>query len=128
MRPDFAALQFLLLVFSGWVNREQQAVIAYLREENSVLREQLGGKRLRFTDAQRRRLAVKGKALGRKLLAGIAGVATPDTILRWYRGLVAQLGNRLIEPANTDVEAPDRPVRRRERLGGMLSFYYRDAA
>jgi hypothetical protein len=60
------ALQFLLVMFAGWVNRRQQDVIAYLQEENSVLREQLGGCRLRFTDDQRRRLAAKGKALGRK--------------------------------------------------------------
>jgi hypothetical protein len=37
-------LRFLLLMLSGWINRKQQDVIAYLQEENSVLREQLGGK------------------------------------------------------------------------------------
>ena len=84
------ALQFLLLVFSGWVNRQQQRAIDYLLEENRVLREQLGGRRLRLTDAQRRRLAVKGKLLGRKILGQVAGIVTPDTILRWYRRLVAK--------------------------------------
>jgi len=54
-------LQLLMLIFAGWVNRTQQDVIEYLQEENRVLREQLGGKRLRFTDAQRRRLATKAK-------------------------------------------------------------------
>ena len=44
-------LQFLMLIFAGWVNRSQQDVIEYLQEENRILREQLGGKRLRFTDA-----------------------------------------------------------------------------
>jgi len=58
------ALHFLLLMFSGWVNRQQQQAIDYLLEENRVLREQLGGRRLRLTDDQRRRLAVKGKLLG----------------------------------------------------------------
>lgn len=95
MKPDFTRLQFLLLVFSGWVNQEQQAVIDYLQEENAVLREQLGGRRIRFTDAQRRRLAVKGKALGRRILGGVAGIVTPDTILRWYRRLVECL-NRIV--------------------------------
>ena len=90
MKPSFTPLQFLLLVFSGWVNREQQAVIEYLREENRVLREQLGDRRPRLSDAQRRRLAVKAKELGRKVLAGVAGIVTPDTILRWYRELVAK--------------------------------------
>ncbi len=84
------ALHFLLLLFSGWVNRRQLAVIDYLKEENRVLREQLGGRRLRLNDDQRRRLAVKGKVLGRKVLQQMAGIVTPDTILRWYRTLVAK--------------------------------------
>ncbi len=54
--------QFLALTFAGWVNRSQQDVIEYLKEENRVLREQLGARRLRFTDDQRRRLAAKAKA------------------------------------------------------------------
>ena len=84
------ALHFLLLVFSGWVNRQQQQAIDYLLEENRILCEQLGGRRLRLTDDQRRRLAVKGKLLGRKILGQVAGIVTPDTILRWYRRLVAK--------------------------------------
>ncbi|HJL14440.1 MAG TPA: helix-turn-helix domain-containing protein [Sandaracinaceae bacterium LLY-WYZ-13_1] len=64
--------------------------IEYLLEENRVLREHLGKRRLRFTDAQRRRLAEKGKRLGRKRLRSLASIVTPDTILRWYRRLVAQ--------------------------------------
>jgi hypothetical protein len=52
-----------MLIFAGWVNRGQQDFIAYLQEENRVLREQLGGKRLPFTDSQRRRLAAKAKAI-----------------------------------------------------------------
>jgi hypothetical protein len=59
-----APLQFLLMVFAGWVNRRQLAVIDYLKEENRFLREQLGGRRLRSTDDQRRRLATKGKVPG----------------------------------------------------------------
>ena len=83
-------IQLLILMFAGWVNREQQAVIDYLREENAVLLEQMGGRRLRFTDDQRRRLSVKGKALGRRVLGEVAGIVTPDTILGWYRKLVAR--------------------------------------
>jgi transposase InsO family protein len=85
-----APLQFLLLVFAGWVNRRQLEIVEYLQEENRVLREQLGDRRLRFTDAQRRRLATKAKALGRRALEQLAGLVTPDTILRWYRELVAK--------------------------------------
>ena len=58
-------LQFLMSLFAGWVNRSQQDVIEYLEKENQVLREQLGGKRLLFTDRQRRRLAAKAKVVGR---------------------------------------------------------------
>jgi transposase InsO family protein len=82
-------LEFLLLLFAGWVNRRQLAVIDYMKEENRILREQLKGRRLHFTDDQRRRLAVRGKALGRKMLRDLSSLVTPDTILRWYRQLVA---------------------------------------
>ena len=88
--PGPVALQFFVYLVAGWVGRRQQAVIAYLLEENAVLREQLGGRRLRLSDSQRRRLAVKGRPLGRKVLSEIAGIVTPDTILRWYRQLVAR--------------------------------------
>ena len=81
--------QFLLLVVAGWVNRQQQDVIDYLQEENRVLRAGLRGKRLKLSDDDRRRLAVKAQALGRKALAQIASVATPATLLRWYRCLIA---------------------------------------
>ena len=56
--------QMLLVMLAGWVNEEQRAVIDYLKEENRVLRELHGKKRLRFTDNQRRRLAVRGRVLG----------------------------------------------------------------
>ena len=83
-------LQFLMLSFAGWVNRGQQDVIEYLQEENRVLREQLGGKRLLFTDVQRRRLAAKARKIGRKGLFEISTLVTPDTLLRWYRRLIAK--------------------------------------
>ncbi|NIM19729.1 MAG: transposase [Candidatus Latescibacteria bacterium] len=84
-------LQVLLATFAGWVGRKQTDIIAYLVEENRVLKEQLksDGRRLRFTDGQRRRLAAKGKPLGRKVLRQIATIVTPDTILAWHRKLIA---------------------------------------
>ena len=82
-------LRFLLLLFAGWINRQQADIIAYLLEENRALREKLGDKPVRLSKVWRRRLAAKGKVLGRKLLRDVASVATPDTILRWYRKLVA---------------------------------------
>ncbi len=83
-------LQFLMMIFAGWVNRHQRDVIEYIQEENRALREQLDGKRLRFTDQQRRRLAVKVKAVGRKGLFEIDTLVTPDTLLRWHRQLIAR--------------------------------------
>ena len=84
------AVQFLMLVFAGWVNRRQQDMIDYLKEENRVLHEQFGRRRLRLTDNQRLRLAVKGKTLGRKGLKELSCLVTPDTILSWYRKLVGK--------------------------------------
>ena len=84
------ALHFLVLALAGWVNRHQENLIDYLQEENRVLREHLGPRPLRLTDAQRRRLAVRGQTLGRRILSQVAGIVTPDTILRWYRRLIAQ--------------------------------------
>jgi len=82
--------QLVVVALAGWMNQQQQDVVAYLAEENRVLREQLGGKRIRFTDDQRRRLAAKGKALGRKLLGQVCTLVTPETVLRWYRTLIAR--------------------------------------
>jgi putative transposase len=74
----------------GWLQREQHDVIQYLREENRVLKAQLRSQRMRFTDEQRRRLAALGAPLGRRLLARMATIVTPDTILRWHRQLIAR--------------------------------------
>ncbi len=63
--------QLVVVMLAGWINRHQQAVIAYQKEEIKVLREMLGGKRLRFTDEQRRRLALKAQALSRYALKGL---------------------------------------------------------
>jgi transposase InsO family protein len=79
-----------MLIFAGWVSRHQQEMIEYLQEENRALREQLGGKRLRFTDVQRRRLARRAHPIGRRGLSEITTLVTPDTLLRWYRELVAR--------------------------------------
>jgi transposase InsO family protein len=82
--------RFVLIAVAGWMNQRQLLMIDYLREENRVLREQLGESRLRLTDDQRRRLAAKAKGLGRKLLAEVATIVTPATRLRWHQRLIAQ--------------------------------------
>ena len=82
--------RFLASVLAGWANQQQQHAIEYLREENRVLREQLAGKRIRYTDDQRRRLAEKAKTLGRRALDQIATLVRPETLLAWHRKLIAQ--------------------------------------
>ena len=83
-------IQFLLFLLAGWVSRHQQQKIEYLMAENTAFREQLGGRRIRFTDAERRRLARAAKPLGRRQLRELSPIVTPDTLLRWYRDLVAE--------------------------------------
>ena len=58
-------------------------------QENRVLREQLGGRRLRLNDDQRCRLAAKAKGLGRKVFSQVATIVTPETLLAWHRKLIA---------------------------------------
>lgn len=82
-------VQFLLLTLAGWMTRDHQRVTAYLLAENAVLREHLRGQRLLFSNAQRRRLASAASKLGRKALAKLDTLVTPDTLFRWYRRLVA---------------------------------------
>ena len=80
----------MLLALAAWVNREQQARIEYLKTEVAVMKEQIGKKRFLLSDDQRRRLAVKGKTIGRKALDEVGSLFMPDTILRWHRQLIAR--------------------------------------
>jgi hypothetical protein len=82
--------RFLIFSLAGWMNEQQQLAIEYLREENRVLRDQLGNRRLRLTDQQRCGLAAKAVLLGRKLLEDIATIVTPETLLNWHRRLIAR--------------------------------------
>ena len=153
----------------GWLECEQRDVITFLREENRALKAQLAGRRLRLTDAQRRRLAVLGHRLGRAVLEFLEGervqiIRTPfrapncnayaerfvrsikeeclnRVVLlgeRHLRRTIAEfvahyhaernhqgIGNELIQPlARADCHGP---LRRRQRIGGMLNYYYRAA-
>ena len=90
MTKSLDPFRFLLIALSGWMNQQQLQLIDYLREENRVLREQLGQRRLRFNDDQRRRLAARAKGLRSKLLREVATIVTPETLLAWHRRLIAQ--------------------------------------
>jgi hypothetical protein len=83
-------LQVLIAMIAGWTHRHQQQVIAYLLEENRTLHAKLGDRRIRFTKAERRRLAALAFPLGRKRLKSLATLATPDTLMHWYKRLIAQ--------------------------------------
>jgi putative transposase len=88
--PSVLVFRMLVVMAAGWLRQSDALVVEYLREENRVLREHLEPERLRFSDAQRRRLAVRARALGRTLLKEVATVVTPDALLRWYRELIAR--------------------------------------
>ncbi len=65
------------MMMAGWIHREQEAVVAYQKEEIRALRHMLGGKRPRFTDAQRRRLALKARPLSHAKLRELGSLVTP---------------------------------------------------
>ncbi|HEY6290287.1 MAG TPA: IS3 family transposase [Terriglobia bacterium] len=90
MRLALDPFRLLLISLAGWLNQHQQDVVDYLQEENRVLREQLGGERLGFNDDQRRRLAVRAKRLGRRVLQELTTLVTPVTLMAWHRRLIAQ--------------------------------------
>ena len=90
MIPVSRRLQFLLVALAGWINQQQRDVIEYLQAENRVLREQLGSRRLRFTDDQRIGLAAKAKRVGRRVLHQVDIIVSPDTLLAWHRHLIAR--------------------------------------
>ena len=82
-------LQVLIAMVAGWINRHQQHVITYLKEENRILTSKLPRGRLRLNDTERRRLAKLAHPVGRKQLKDTATSATPDTLMRWYKRLIA---------------------------------------
>jgi transposase InsO family protein len=125
--------RFLLIAVAGWMNHHQLEMIDYLREENRVLRELLAGRRLRLNDDQRRRLAARAKGLGRKILAELATIVTPETLLAWHRKLIAEQydgsGKRGVGRPPTDDDVENLVVRMAEencgwgyrRIQGALS-------
>ena len=90
MVPLWHPLRLLLVALAGCLNQQQRDVIDYLQEENRVLREQLGSRRLRFTNEQRIRLAAKANTLGRRVLEEMRSIVTADTLLAWHRTLIAR--------------------------------------
>jgi putative transposase len=79
----------ILAYVTGMVDQELLARIEYLAAENRILKSHSKG-RLQLSDAERGTLGELGHRLGRKALAEVATVARPDTILAWYRKMVAR--------------------------------------
>jgi hypothetical protein len=113
----------LVAMLCGWLPREQQDVMAFLREENRVLKTRLDGRRLRLDDHERRRLGELGHRLGRRVLADIVTIMTPETILRSVASMETPLGGASLGRAKVTVRIdraacdalPCRPSRRRSR-------------
>src|SRR5262245_51266625 len=93
----------LLAYITGSVDNELLLRNEYLVAENRILRKQIQG-RLRLSDGERQTLAEIGKRLGKKALAEVATIVTPDTILAWHRKLVAQKFD-----GSQNRQAPGRP-------------------
>lgn len=83
-------LHFFAVAIAGWMNRQQQEAIEYLKEENRILREKLGHKRLILNESQKRRLAEAAGKLGKDLLRQVGTMFSPETLLKWQRTLVAR--------------------------------------
>ena len=107
---------FLVVSVAGWMSQHQQHVVEYLTEENRVLREQIGNRRMRFTDNQRCRLAARAKKLSRKILEEVATIVTPATLLAWHRKLIAKKYD------GSACRAPGRPPTATEITANVLRF------
>jgi hypothetical protein len=106
--PWKAAAHAIVTALSGWMHREQEAIVAYQQEEIRALREMLGGKRLRFTDAQRRRLALKARPLSHAQLRDLGSLVTTDTLT------AGSASTRV--PSTTATRSEARDVRRSRSL------------
>ena len=106
----------LLTALSGIANQRQQQTIEFQNTQIEALLKQLGKKRLLLNDDQRRILAVKALAIGRKALRELTTIVTPDTILRWHRTLVARKFDA------SDKRKPGRPRIRQEIVSAIVRF------
>jgi transposase InsO family protein len=81
---------FFTVAIAGWMNRQQQEAIAYLRMENRILREKLGHKRILLNESQKRRLATAAVRLPRDMLRDVCTLFSPNTLLKWNRWFIAR--------------------------------------
>ena len=101
----------LLAYVTGLVNQQLLRQNEYLAVENRILRSHLPA-HLRLSDPERSTLAEIARRLGRKGLEKVAGVAHPDTILAWYRRLIARKfdgSKRRSYPGRPTIEGETKP-------------------
>ena len=89
MRTALDPFSFVVTSVAGWMNQHHHQVITYLTEENRLLHEQIGARRIRFSDDRRRRPVTKAKKLGRRVLGE---VVTSGTLLAWHRKVTSIVG------------------------------------
>ena len=106
----------LFVTICGLLNQRQQQIIEFQNAQIDALLKKLSRKRLLLDDNQRRLLAVKGQAIGRKALFELTTIVTPDTILRWHRQLVARKFD------SSDQRKPSRPRIRQEIVDAIVRF------
>ena len=106
----------LFVTICGLLNQRQQQIIEFQNAQIDALLKKLSRKRLLLDDNQRRLLAVKGQAIGRKALFELTTIVTPDTILRWHRQLVARKFD------SSDQRKPGRPRIRQEIVDAIVRF------
>ena len=113
----FTPWHILLAALCGMVNQRQQQIFGRQNAQIEALLKTLGEKRLLLDDDQRRLVTVKAHAIGRKVLFERATIITPDTILRWYRELVARKWDH-----SDNRNAVGRPRIRQEIIDAILRF------
>ena len=106
----------MLAALCGLVNQRQKEIIEFQNAQIEALLKQLGKKRLLLDDDQRRLLAMKAHAVGRKALREITTLFTPDTILRWHRELIARKFD------SSDKRKPGRPRIRQVVVDAIVRF------
>ena len=118
----------ILAYITGTVDQELLLRNEYLVAENRILREQING-RLLLSDTERKTLAEIGYRLGRQTLEDVANAAKPDTILGWYRKLVAQkfdgskARRKVGRPQVDDIEQLIVRMARENRAGAMTGSW-----
>src|SRR5438045_4959453 len=142
MQAGLNPFSFLVVSIAGWINQRQQQLIEYLLEENRVLREQIGNRRMRFTDDQRRRLAARAKKLLHvrdRFIAGFCSlflrptrlvrsaiVLKPSTLLNFHRSLVKRKYRLLFSSTSREKPGPQGPSE--ELIRAVLEMKKRNPA